>query len=57
MIRVLLWAVPKQPVVTAAEAFSESLAGLIKSTEEFFAQLKVTTMYEIPESEAQDSAP
>lgn len=54
MIRVLLWAVPKQPIVTAAEAFSESLAGLIKSTEESFAQLKVTT---IPESEAQDSAP
>ncbi len=49
-------AVPKQPVVTAAEAFSESLANLIRSTREILATLTVANQYEIPEEEPPESA-
>lgn len=49
-------AVPKQPVVTAAEAFSESLVSLIKSTREILATLTMATKYKIPEEEPPESA-
>ncbi|KAF4095728.1 hypothetical protein G5714_023331 [Onychostoma macrolepis] len=48
-------AVLKQPVVTAAEAFSETLASLIKSTREILAALAMATKYEIPEGGPPDS--
>ncbi len=41
-------AVHHQPVVTAAEAFSDSLANLIESTGEILATLAIATKSKIP---------
>ncbi len=47
--------VPKQPVVMAAEAFSESLASLIMSPREIVATLTLASRYEIHEGEPPES--
>ncbi|KAF4113912.1 hypothetical protein G5714_006457 [Onychostoma macrolepis] len=47
---------PKQLVVVAAEAFSESLANLIRSTRQILTTLAVATKYGIPEEEPPESA-
>ncbi|KAL0175990.1 hypothetical protein M9458_028320, partial [Cirrhinus mrigala] len=49
--------IPKQPVVLATEAFSETLASRLWSTREILAALSVATKCEIPETEPPEFTP